>query len=107
MKTYSIGILVILLLFGTLVATAQRTPLTPEQRMQQRKFEAEEYRKQIESGQRRPSRFAERQKRTADTGYTPSTSRYIAIAVDDKYCYVLTSSGQINKIAKTKIRERK
>ena len=102
MKTYIIGILIVLL---ASIALASR--LTPQQRMEQRRLEAEEYRKQLAEGERRPSRFAEKQKRPGDIGYMPPTSRYIAVAVGDRYCYVIDGNGQLSKIAKVNIREYK
>lgn len=100
MKTYIIGILIVLL---ASIALA----LTPQQRMEQRRLEAEEYRKQLTEGQRRPSRFAEKQKRPGDIGYMPPTGRLIAVAVDDRYCYVLDGNGRLSKIAKANIKENK
>lgn len=107
MKNCIIGIMA-LIMIATLGYAARR-PLTPEQRIAIRKQQAEEYRKGVESGQIRPSRFAERQQRTrpqkpGDIGYKPPTSRLIAIAVDEKYCYVIDNNGQLSKIAKANIR---
>lgn len=104
-KLSMVGLICIVAIIITGIATAvtRRTPLTPEQRIELRKQQAEEHRKGVESGQIRPSRFAQSRQQTA----RPQRASYIAIAVDEKYLYLLDRNGQISKIAKANIKERR
>jgi len=97
MKTIICSMVAFVIIIAGL-AYARQKPLTTEQRMAIHKRQLEERKEGLELGEVRPSRFSQRQ------GIRPTrTSIYIAIAVDERYLYLLDRSGRLSKIAKSNI----